>query len=59
VKVSDAAISVDILDNLSTPRTINLKFGRLMTREYEVTVNKKPLGRFSSTALTKGIKVAI
>ncbi len=59
VKVSDAAISVDVLDNLSTPRTISLKFGRLVMPEYEVTVNKKPLGRFSSAALTKGIEVAI
>jgi hypothetical protein len=59
VKVFKESINVDVLDNLSTPRTINLKFGRLMTREYEVTVNKKPLGRFSSAVLTKGIKVAI
>lgn len=59
VEVSDAAISVDIMDNLSIPRTISLKFGRLTSREYEITVNKKLLGRFSSAQLAKGIEVAI
>jgi hypothetical protein len=59
VRVSKDAISVDVLDNLSAPRTINLKFGRLTMREYEITVNKRLLGRFSSTELIKGIKVAI
>jgi hypothetical protein len=59
VKVTDGTISVDVLDNLSAPRTISLKFGRLTKGEYEITVNKKPLGHFLSTQLTKGIEVAI
>ena len=59
VRISDAAMSVAVLDNLSTPRTITLKFGRLTKGEYEITVNKKSLGRFSSAQLTKGIEVAI
>jgi hypothetical protein len=59
VKTTNGAISVDMLDNLSTPRTLRLKFGRLTRGEYEITINKKPLGRFSSAELTKGINVAI
>ena len=59
VRISDAAMNVDVLDNLSIPRTITLRFGRLTRGEYEITVNKKSLGRFSSSQLTKGIQVAI
>jgi hypothetical protein len=59
VRISGAAVSVDVLDNLSTSRTITLKFGRLTKEEYQITVNKKSLGRFSSAQLTKGIEVAI
>jgi hypothetical protein len=59
VLVLGTTISTDVLDNLSTPRTIHLKFGRLTQKEYEITINKKPLGRFSSVQLTKGIDVAI
>jgi hypothetical protein len=59
VKVTDTAINVGVQDNLSTPRTIRLKFGRLTKAEYEITVNKKLLGRFSSATLMKGVEVAI
>jgi hypothetical protein len=59
VTITGAAINVDLLNNLSSPRTISMKFGRMTTKEYEITVNKKLLGRFSSAQLTKGIEVAI
>ena len=59
VSVTTPGISVDLLDNLSKPRTVNLKFGKLANREYEITVNNKALGRFSSVELMKGITVAI
>jgi len=59
VKAINASINVDVLDNLSMPRTISLKFGRLTKEEYQITINKKMLGWFSSAQLTKGIEVAI
>jgi len=59
VKVTEGTISVDVLDNLSASRTISLKFGRVAKGDYEITINKKPLGHFSSAQLTKGIEVAI
>jgi hypothetical protein len=59
VNMSNTSISVDVIDNLSTPRTINLKFGRLTKSEYEITINNKLLGRFPATQLMKGIDVTI
>jgi hypothetical protein len=59
VNVTGEAIGVELLDNVSTHRTITLKFGKLTNKEYEITVNKKLLGRFSSRQLTKGIEIAL
>lgn len=59
VKIEGSSIRVEVVDNLSTPRTIKLKFGRTTRPQFEVTVNNNHIGRFSSATLKEGIQVAI
>jgi hypothetical protein len=57
--IDGSSIHVQIVDNLSRPRAIKLRFGKVMNGDFEVTINGKPVGRRSSGDLTKGIDVAI
>jgi hypothetical protein len=59
VTVTASTIHVELLDNLSSPRTIKLKFGNVTRRRFQVTVNNKAMGTFLSTELEEGIPVAI
>jgi hypothetical protein len=59
VKVKDSAIDVQILDNLSSPRTVSVKFDKLVRLTYSVTVNGRAFGEISSTQLKQGIDVAL
>jgi hypothetical protein len=59
VVVDGSSVRVEVLDNLSMPRTIKLTFGKVERGEFTLTVNGKSLGRFSSDELTKGVDVAI
>jgi len=59
VKLTKRTVSIDIRDNLEKSRTVRLKFGKMTAKEYDVTVNGKLLGRYTSTQLGKGINIAI
>jgi hypothetical protein len=59
VAVNGSSIQVELLDNLSMPRTIKLKFGNMERAEFELTVNGRNIGKFSSEELTKGVDVAM
>lgn len=59
VQLTESAIRVEVADNLARTRTIKLKFGNVTKSHYSVTVNNKPMGRFSAAALKEGIDVTI
>jgi hypothetical protein len=59
VNISGTTITAELLDNLSVPRTMHLKFGRVSRKAYDITINKKFLGHYSSAQLMKGIDVAL
>jgi hypothetical protein len=59
VTITDAAIHIEVQDNLVKGRTIRLKFGNVTKPRYEITVNNKAMGRMSAAALKEGIDVTI
>jgi len=59
VQVRGGSIRLTILDNLSLPRAITLKFGRLIRLEYDININGKFYGKLPASKLTEGIKIAI
>jgi rhamnogalacturonyl hydrolase YesR len=59
VTVNRSTIKINILDNVSTPRKITMKFGHLDKPEYQIEINGKKVGKFSAGELRKGIRVAI
>ena len=59
VEVNGSSIRVELLDNLSRPRTIRLKFGNGTTSGYDIVVNNKKYGRVSAETMKDGIDVAI
>ena len=59
VRVNGDAIRVTLLDNLSTPRSLHLKFDRIENKRYTVVINEATRGTYSGEELRKGIDVAI
>jgi len=59
VVIGRSSIRVELLNNLAGSRTIKLKFGNPKRGKFDLTVNGKSLGEFSSDELKKGIDVAI
>jgi hypothetical protein len=59
VVIGRSSIRVELLNNLAGSRTIKLKFGNVKRGKFDLTVNGKSLGEFSSDELKKGIDVAI
>lgn len=59
VKINGSSIQVRLLDNLSKPRTIRLKFGNPVKSGYDIVINAKKYGRISAEAMKEGIDVAI
>jgi hypothetical protein len=59
VKVKDASIAVKVLDNVSHPRSIRVKFDKLERSSYHVLINTKSFGKLSSAELKRGIDVAL
>ena len=59
VAIAGSSIKVDLLNNLTGSRTMNLKFGNTKRGNFDLTVNGKKLGTFSSEELKKGVDVAI
>ena len=59
VRVKGQTIYVELLDNVASSRTATVIFGSLSRKNYELTVNGKSLGKFSSKELQKGVDVDI
>jgi hypothetical protein len=59
VRLSGDAIHVTLLDNLSSPRSLRVKFDRIKNKRYTLVINEATRGTFSAEELRKGIDVAI
>jgi hypothetical protein len=59
VTVRKDTVSFELLDNVATPRKVMVVFAELPLPKYDVIVNGKALGNFSSEKLHKGIEVGI
>ena len=59
VAVKGSSIDVEILDNFSSPRTINVRFDKLSRPAYNIRVNGKSFGTVSARALKEGIGVGL
>lgn len=57
--IEEQAIRFDLRDNVATPRRVKSKFAKLIHSNYELTINEKFLGTFSTNELQNGIDVAI
>jgi hypothetical protein len=55
VSVHHNTISLEVLDNVSTPRSVRVVFGGVKKGTYVVRINDRQIGSFSSTSLGKGI----
>ncbi len=59
VKITGASMRVEVVDNLSKPRTIRLKFGRAARAGYDVVINARKYGVISAQAMKEGINVTL
>lgn len=59
VAIGGSSVRVEVLNNLSESRTIKLRFGNALQGNFDLTVNGKELGVFSSEELEKGVDVTI
>lgn len=57
--IEESAIRFELLDNVATPRRVKIKFAKLSHSNYELAINEKLFGTFSSDELQNGIDVAI
>jgi hypothetical protein len=59
VGVNGTRIEVNIADNLSTPRSILVKFGNMKRNSYEIVMNGQRKGTKSGIELQKGLTIAL
>ncbi|MGH7599128.1 MAG: hypothetical protein ACREOI_22460 [bacterium] len=57
LRIEESAIRFDLLDNVATPRRVKVKLAIPLHANYELTINAKLLGTFSTDELHNGIDV--
>jgi len=59
VTVHKNTVRFELLDNVASTRTVKVVFAELVFPVYDIIINGKALGKFSSEELQKGIEVGI
>lgn len=59
VTIKGSTINVSLLDNVSMPRAVKVKFNKLSKTSYEIVINNTSLGKHGSKELQEGIYVAL